>query len=855
MYRVKNKKAVCNLSDKNFRASRIRNAIAVLAIILTTVLFTTLFTITSGMVENIQRQTMREAGGDGMGVLKYITDEEYEAVKNHKLISEISYNRMLCDDIKNEELLKRHGELYYMDDTAMKLGFCEPTTGRKPEAANEIIMDTKAMKLLGIPQEPGAPVRLILNVHGKEVVRDFVLCGFWEADPVFNASIMVTSYAYMQEHMDELYNSYKENFELTGAINSYIMFHNSFNLENKLARVITESGYSVTEGEPDYMMHNVNWAYLSTNFELDLGTVFGVVAVAALIIFTGYLIIYNIFQISVIRDIRFYGLLKTIGTTGRQIRTMIRRQALQLSCIGIPVGLLSGYFIGCRLVPVIMNQSAYRGAQFETSPNPLIFIGSILFALITVAVSTAKPGRIASLVSPVEAVKYTDQMVHVKGKHRRKRGRTGSGIAGMAASNLSRNKRRTLLVILSMSLSLVLFNTLYTMSLGFDMDKYLATFVDTDFQIAHADYFNNRYGGSWNEVSETMIEAVKEQPGFEAGGRYLNNSYGTWERFTAEEPENYVTLWGFDNRDEKGNILCEVYGTDDFTLGRLEVTEGELDIEKLKTGRYILEGVELDDNGAVIEGSSHYEIGDKVVLHSYRGTSEKMEENEYCTWEYEVLAKVKVKYYTNSVRRYGGFSAFYIPEEIYCSMVSDPGVMCYVFNVSDGEEAAVEVFLKNYTENVEPVMNYSSKAVHEAEFEDMRNMVMLVGGMLSFIIGLIGVLNFINSVLTSIITRKREFAMLESVGMTKKQLRRMLLLEGFYYTAGASAVTVILSLLMSLFLVRGLGQNLWFFSYHFTAMPLVVTIPVLLLIGCVLPYLLTGLAAGQSIVERLRECE
>ena len=97
--------------------------------------------------------------------------------------------------------------------------------------------------------------------------------------------------------------------------------------------------------------------------------------------------------------------------------------------------------------------------------------------------------------------------------------------------------------------------------------------------------------------------------------------------------------------------------------------------------------------------------------------------------------------------------------------------------------------------------------------------------------------------------------MLESVGMTKKQLRGMLMLEGFYYTAGACVVTIILSLLMSLCFIRSLGQNLWFFSYHFTILPLAVTIPMLLLIGCALPYLLTGLADRQSIVERLRECE
>ena len=78
MFKVKNKKTIYRLSDKNFRAGKIRNSIAVIAIILTSVLFTALFTIASGMVENIQKQTMRQAGGDGMAVLKYITEEEYQ---------------------------------------------------------------------------------------------------------------------------------------------------------------------------------------------------------------------------------------------------------------------------------------------------------------------------------------------------------------------------------------------------------------------------------------------------------------------------------------------------------------------------------------------------------------------------------------------------------------------------------------------------------------------------------------------------------------------------------------------------------------------------------------------------------
>lgn len=806
--------------------------VALIAIALTTILFSTLFTIVSGMTENLQRQTMRQAGGDGMAVLKYVSDEEYEAVKDHRLIKEISYNRVLCSEIKNEELLKRHGELYYMDDTGMKLGFCEPTTGRKPQAENEIIMDTKTMQLLGVPEELGARVTLLMRVHGSDVAREFVLSGWWEADPVVNVSIMVASRAYVDKYEMELYNSYREDYDMTGVINCYIMFGNSVNLEKKLARVITESGFSMKEEDENYIGGNVNWAYLSAHFSPDVVTVSMVLGVAALIVLSGYLIIYNIFQLSVIRDIRFYGLLKTIGVTGKQIHRIVRRQAMLLSLIGIPVGLCVGYATGCKLVPVMMDITAYKGAGVSTTANPYIFMFSALFALATVLISTAKPERIAAKVSPIEAVKYTD--------------------AGGAAPK-GRRKRREILVIVSMSLSLVLFHTIYTMSIGFDMDKYLSTFVDTDFLIAHADYFNSSYHGTESALSEQMILAVQQQPGFEAGGVYLNDALSA-EGFSAEQPKEYKPN-ELENRDGNGNLICDVYGLDAFTLDRLEVIDGELDVEKLKSGHYILEGVQLDDNEAALWETSNYKVGDKVILHNYKGSAENRTENEYCTWEYEVLAHVKIKHYTNSTRCYIGFSSFYLPAEIYCKMVEKPAVMSYAFNVREEHRTDIEEFLKNYTANTEPVMSYSSKSVHEAEFVQMRNMVLLVGGMLSFIVGLIGVLNFVNSMLTSMLARRREFAVLQAVGMTKRQLRKMLSREGLRYTIGAGLLTVCLGTLLSLLAVRELGGKLWFFTYHFTILPFAVSIPVLFLIGYGLPYLFTGLVIKQSIVERLRQSE
>ena len=850
-FQVDNKNAVRRLSDRSLKANASRNLIAVAAIALTTILFTVLFTVGSGMVENIQRQTMRQAGGDGMASLKYLTDEQFEAVKNHPLIDRISYNRIICEGVEGDALVKRHAEIYYMNDVGMELGFCVPTHGQKPEKENEIIMDTRAMKMLGLPEEIGTPVTFRLQLHNGTIVeREFVLSGWWEADPAFNmASIMVVSKAYMDAHIDELYNSYRENHEMTGVINSYIMFRNSFGLEKKVERVITESGYSMDENTPNYIASNVNWSYLSSNFDFDLPTVAGVLAAAILIIFTGYLIIYNIFQISVTKDIRFYGLLKTIGTTGRQIRTIIRRQAVLLSCIGIPIGLVAGFLIGTTVVPLIMNNSFYASSTYTTSANPVIFVGSTVFALVTVVISTAKPGRIAAGVSPVEAVRYTDNTdATIRRKNRRSR--NGAKISGMAMANLGRNKKRTALVIVSMSLSLVLFNTVYTLSIGFDMDKYLSNFVETDFHASHVSLVNYTYRGDDDTVTDSMISAIESQVGFREGGRFYAN-IGDAECFRVKPRKNETPAWG-DNLDNDGNYFCAVYGLEDFPLGNLQVLEGEIDYEKLKTGRYILEGVYLDDNNQPQPNMAHYEIGDTVTLCNYRGNGASAGENKYTEYQYEVMAKVAIKEFTNACRMLHPHS-YYLPADVYKTMAENPGTMMYVYDVEEGFEASMETFMQDYTENAEPMMAYSSKNTYVKEFEGMRSTTFLVGGMLSLIIGMIGVLNFVNSMLTSILTRRQEFAMLQSVGMTTGQLRKMLITEGLAYTASAGLLSITLGTAISGLFAGTIAKSLWFFTYHFTLLPLAVTIPILLLIGILLPLPVLNTVERQSIVERLRE--
>ena len=244
-------------------------------------------------------------------------------------------------------------------------------------------------------------------------------------------------------------------------------------------------------------------------------TAFAVLFLLAVMVLTGYLVIYNIFQISVANDIRHYGLLKTIGTTPRQIRALVRWQALALSVGGIPVGLALGYALGAALAPSIQAILSYD--RITISRSPWIFLLAAAFSLGTVLLSCARPGRLAGRVSPIEALRYTDAEAPrrkraaraprpvYRAAHKAKAPRRGP--AGMAAANLRRTPRKTALAVASLALAVGLLQITCALALGFDLDKYLANYVLTDFVLADAGYFKHAGGGG--DLTEADIAAVE----------------------------------------------------------------------------------------------------------------------------------------------------------------------------------------------------------------------------------------------------------------------------------------------------------------------------------------------------------
>lgn len=867
MRKVKNQMVIRRLSDKSFQSNQTRNKIAILAVALTAMLFTALFTIGLGTIENFQLQTMRQSGGDSHGVFKDLTREQYETLSKHPLIKESAPCMVVADTIDNPEFLKRHVEAWYYPKEHYPHCFVDIIDGRAPEKADEILLDDTSMKLLGL--EPTADQMVtfdmkIRDIDNQVIKREFHVVGVTKSDSAMNVGFIIVSDAYLEKYQSELSYQTDKTGSLTGAIRMDVSFSNAFSIQKKLDQVIEESGYSLDETNPNYIASNANWAYVSDGAGGDSVTTGAIIASLCLIILTGYLIIYNVFQISIMKDIRYYGLLKTIGTTGKQIKKIIRRQARKLCLIGIPIGLILGFFIGRWIVPFMMRSTSYGNGEVVVSANPAIFIGAAFFAFFTVFISQEKPARIAAKVSPIEALRYTEGS---KKKNKNKKSMDGGKIWKMSLSNLGRSKGKTVVIILSLSLAVVLLNSVFTITRSFDMDTYLKKFVSYDFLIGNAKYFRSEYYATIEEemkemnLTESFIKQCEQLSGFEEGGRI----YGTMSRVglkkdswkvpdyvTKDQEGNLGEYWGGQfipfHETQEGDYGVSFYGLEDLPLSKIEVWKGEKDFnimkEKLATGNYLLAAVQIDDNDFVYEEEVRHQVGDKIKLNFGNGQEK----------EFTILSLIKENYYGLS-NRIGANFAYYTTADIFKGMLSDEFLMSYGFQVENSKENEVDQFLKAYTEEIEPLMNYESKFIYLEDFNSLKALFILVGGVLAMVIGIIGILNFINSILTGIVTRRREFAMMEAIGMTRKQLSQMVVLEGIYYGIFTCAFSIIFGCIFSLTAVRALSTGLWFMKYHFIILPMLIVLPIMLLLGILVPKIVFHFNTKQSIVEQLRDNE
>lgn len=840
------KSIIRTLTDRSFKKNKGRNLAAILAIIMTTMMFTTLFTLAQSLSKNMTEMYLRQAGTKAHTSTKQITDRQIQKLSAHPDIA--SYGRSIVVGLaENERLGGRQVEIRYADKQYAEDDFSYPTTGHMPQNKDEIALDTTILRQLGIPLELGSSVTLKWrkDLYADEMTSStFTLCGWWDRNFSVYASMAWVSEDFALGACggaDEPAEG-----QICGLRMMGISYPDSKNIEEKTFRILSESGLPELE-------FNTNLAYnKETQWSIFMECV-PMYAGMALVFLAGYLIIFNVFQISVASDIQFYGKLKTLGMENRQIKKIIYGQSSRLSLLGIPAGLFLGYILGLLLIPALI---VFDDTKPALSANPIIFIGSALFACLTVMISCMLPARMAGKVSPVEALRYTD--TDMQAKRKVKKSKNGAALSKMAWSNLGRNTKRTFLVISSLTLGLVLMSYFYAKNASFDIEKYLADMCIADFQIDDAsNQLSDGYDPESDTISEELVAKITGMEQFEESGRlYCRqiplsldqqtcqnlSSYYTQERlddFASYDPTFPQWEEEYEQALQGKEVPISVYGADgvilDAATGNSYMMSGTFDVGKFATGRYALAiGPSADDFGAE---PAAWSIGETVSIEGRKFT---------------VMA---VLYPLQPLVAGGKANVFdlplVIPADAYADIWPDSNLQKFYFNVTeDGLEPAVSM-LTEYQQDTAPGMNLVFRENLIEQYEAQTRSSAVMGYAISMIIALVGVLNFINSMVTAIISRKREFAMIQSIGMTKPQLRRMLAFEGLYYAGLTLAASYLLGGLTVGIVVRALTAD-GFSTFRFTLLPLVICTPILIGLAVLIPYLCFKNLEKQSIVERLR---
>lgn len=840
----KQKSIIRTLTNRSFRKKKSRNAVAVLAVILTTMMFTTLFTLTQSMGKHLTEMYLRQSGTTAQASAKYITDAQIARIAAHPDVVSSGWSLVL-GITENERLAGRQVEIRYGTDQYAEESFSLPTTGHMPEKPDEIAMDTYTLERLGIPLELGEQVTLEWrkDLYTSEMTSStFVLCGWWEG----NASVYTDMAWVSEEFARDACGNVEEpaSGQICGQRMMSVNFTENAEIEEAMNSVLEDCGLTELEFQ-------VNLAYspeIQQNiFQENLPLYGGMV----LVFVAGYLIIYNVFQISVASDISFYGRLKTLGMTKKQIQKMIYGQGSLISLLGIPVGLVLGYLLGTRLVPVLL---AGTGTVSTASVHPVIFFGAALFAYVTVQISCMLPARIAGKVPPMEALRYTDADTGIK--KQKKKTRKSFFLAGMAWENLWRNRRRTVMVICSLTLGLVLMSFFYAKNASFDVEKYLLDLSVADYQLDDAtNAAADGYDSESRTLDDTLLSKIAAVGNIEAEGRLYTHEMvqaagsraqkNLSEYYTQERLDDFASFdptfpeWkkSFDIAVNGGEVPHTVYGADGLILEAAAsdnyLLDGVYDAEKFASGNYALAIGPAVEPGS---GVPTYSVGENVEIGGRTFTVmavlsplQPMVEGSYPVFDLSLV----------------------IPADVFTKIWPNSNLRKYYFNVPDESVEAVQELLADYQNKFAPGMKITSRQTMADQYESQTRAASVTGYAISVVIALVGILNFINSMVTSIVSRKKEFAMIQSVGMTKRQLRRMLTFEGIYYAGLTLVISYGLSAAAVGVIVRAVTAD-GYSTFHFTLLPLLICTPVLLLFAVFIPYLCFQNLEQQSIVERLR---
>lgn len=530
------------------------------------------------------------------------------------------------------------------------------------------------------------------------------------------------------------------------------------------------------------------------------------------------LVIYSVFYLSVIGRIRQFGQLRTLGATKKQISRMVRREGLILSAVGIPAGLVIGGIIGYFLQP--------EGWDWK---NTILLAFVVTVAdVITVLVSVRKPAKTAATVSPIEAAKYVGYKEKNLSKETKYLKRKLSPF-NLARLQATRNRKKVILTMVSLGVGGMLFMIGATFITSMSLEGYsrqgefsIGEFV---IPISYNAEETTEHGlidiQQKNPLSQEFKEQIEEIDGVRAVKAFQELSM-QWESHGDMDKESLV-------------------GVDKTQMEEMEkyLEEGKLDYEEMISNEEII----ICSNGLVKEIYGwEYEVGDPITILAYNGKEEVKK-------EYTIGAIISGKYRTNHV----GVGLYIAPQEVVDELAAGVNLNNFFVVSTDPEkEAQVEETLSAVIDENPLLSLYTLRERKETDKANFDQMYAIILGLSVFVISF-SLLNLINTLITNIVTRKQEFAALQSMGMTKKQMNRMIQMEGVILAMGNAVLTLILGTIGGigmLALLQYVGAN--YMNYTFPIWFFLGYVAVILLVPVVVTAVILHNFGKQPLVERLR---
>lgn len=821
------------LANRNIIEHKFRHALNIIVVMCLTIFISAFEIVSSSTYSNVEEDYLKQ-NGNASQIQAF--DVPLESFENFKMdnIEEIGQSVYIGNAV-NDEFRNRPSELRYADSNYAECMFSLPIQGRMPENKNEIAVDRSVLEDLEKDATLGTDITIYwLDEDKKEQSQTFEVVGIWEENSLYTTRNLWVSKDFikkMNTNIDLAFNL------KNGKVNNKTLGEVAEKLQIEEEQVIS------------------NWVYEdNVQKQIRLETLPYKIGVA-FVLLCGFLILHNILAISIVSDRKLYGRIKTLGASPKQVKLSVFYQYFFDVLIGIPLGLALGYILGSKMVPVVITSLDNDIYVYADVKN---FISTILLILLVVFVSGIRPAYRACAVDPSDILSEENNLNFQGKTHRRSPG--VPALFELSLSNLVRYPKRNVIAITLLTVGLVLTSCVYVINHSFDISKYMAEIALSDITITEKTLVESwgEYNPKGNTITKEFMEKLEVSGDIlEQGVLYsqdislqtsetaYNNVIQYYEQNKCERlkymEQDVAWTEGYQSFKQTGKCTATIFGIDgllnDKITDKNRIIDGTIDKEKFLSGKYMIAQGYSSDSGEY-ELQPTYNVGDKISLNGK---------------EFEIMAIAEVPYPITEGKTNPGSEfnlTFYVPSSSFLEMYPENTPRKWFLNVEKGKENEMENILKPYMEKGVPI---ETEKTIEQNYNNATKSATLLQNIVSIMILVIGIVNFANVIIISVTSRKKEFAMMQSIGMTMKQLRLLLMMEGI----NISIITLIISYFLSLVTicvgVSAYLQTQWTATYHFSITPLLVVTPVLIILPIVISLICFQRIQKIEIIERLQD--